>query len=311
MQAKTYNKIKVLTPHDIDKICGYELIKNGNKGKKKSYSGYMLERAKKKANSILVEGEDYIFLPSEPFKAYKGEDEYNYPRGGNIITLEGYKKVFKEVGYNDKVLEYFGVKPEKKTPAKKEVSAEPDVKGDVSELEVVVNNTDANNTEFLNTIKAMFDAQVQTFNKIMDLQNQFIQNEREANKELREIIKDMVAGVSIANDNKEAINNIQSIVKEMNDVDYSAWRKKIVEACNKVVAKNAKFKSTESVLSEAYKLLRKDYGLVWEQEKKDYYQATGDANASTLKIYYWIEQTKPQYTNMLMGKLNTIYSGRE
>lgn len=94
-------------------------------------------------------------------------------------------------------------------------------------------------------------------------------------------------------------------IEAVND-EFRTWKTDIIRFANKVVSVNPKFKNTNAVLSEAYTLLRNQYGLVWEQEQKEFYEVHNRSPITTLELQFWIETTKPTYKNLLVAKLDTL-----
>lgn len=142
------------------------------------------------------------------------------------------------------------------------------------------------------------------FERVMDLQMKHLEAEREANKELREMLKTAIDALNdVAGRDTAALSEIT--IEAVND-DFRLWKQNVLRCANKVISLNKDFKSTNSVLSEAYKLLRNQYGVVWEQEKKDFLDKNGRSPVSTLELQYWIEATKPQNKNLLIAKLDTL-----
>lgn len=142
-----------------------------------------------------------------------------------------------------------------------------------------------------------------------------------SNQEL-DILKDVIKaqGEQI----QSLCNALQSAVDALNEVagrdtaalseitieavneDFKLWKQNAVRCANKVVSVNKTFKSTNSAFSEAFRLLRNQYGVVWEQEKKEFFEANGRSPVSTLELEYWIETTKPSHKNLLVAKLDTL-----
>lgn len=182
--------------------------------------------------------------------------------------------------------------PENKTePVKEEVKEEPKAEEKMEPIKLeaqVVPQTD---------ISKMFE-------RVMDLQMKQLEAEREANKELREMLKTAIDALNdVAGRDTAALSEIT--IEAVND-DFRQWKQNVLRCANKVISLNKDFKSTNSVLSEAYKLLRNQYGVVWEQEKKDFLDKNGRSPVSTLELQYWIEATKPQNKNLLIAKLDTL-----
>lgn len=95
------------------------------------------------------------------------------------------------------------------------------------------------------------------------------------------------------------------ILKE--DATFKEWGK-IVDNAVALILKVKPDWTKSSVLSSAYDRLRAQYGIVWEQEAKEFKEAMGRGPISTRELCWWIESNKKNYKNLLIGKLNTIYS---
>ena len=99
---------------------------------------------------------------------------------------------------------------------------------------------------------------------------------------------------------------LAEITIEAVNEDFKNWKYNTIRFANKVLAVDKTYKTTNEVLHKAYELLRKEYGVVWEQEKKEFYNINGRTPVSTLELQYWIETTKPTYKNLLTAKLDTL-----
>lgn len=99
---------------------------------------------------------------------------------------------------------------------------------------------------------------------------------------------------------------LAEITIEAVNEDFKNWKYNTIRFANKVLTVDKTYKTTNEVLHKAYELLRKEYGVVWEQEKKEFYNINGRTPVSTLELQYWIETTKPTYKNLLTAKLDTL-----
>jgi len=82
--------------------------------------------------------------------------------------------------------------------------------------------------------------------------------------------------------------------------DYTKWRRGISEICKNAGVDEGK------ILSLTYKYITKNYGIVWEQLNKEFYQANKRKAMSTLEVAYALEQSSNVYTNLLEGCLDTV-----
>lgn len=140
--------------------------------------------------------------------------------------------------------------------------------------------------------------------RYMDEMHNLIETERAANDELRNLLRETIGLLKT----KESVDvmEIGAISMELCDYSFRQFKKKATEKANEIIAKNAKYKSTNAVYSDVYKLLRAEYGVVWEQEKKEFVEVNGYQPASTLQLCYWIEANKPAYHNLFMSKMDTL-----
>lgn len=82
--------------------------------------------------------------------------------------------------------------------------------------------------------------------------------------------------------------------------DYTKWRRNITDICRKSGIDEGK------LLSQTYKYMTKNYGIVWEQSNKDFYQKNGRKPMSTLETAYSLEQSNKAYAKLLEGCLDTV-----
>lgn len=61
-----------------------------------------------------------------------------------------------------------------------------------------------------------------------------------------------------------------------------------------------------ALLSKAYKRMRNNYGIVWEQLDKDYVQENGDKARSTMRLAYFLEMSSPKCRTLLESCLRTV-----
>lgn len=143
----------------------------------------------------------------------------------------------------------------------------------------------------------LFDEQIKTMQGVMAQ----IQKD---NSELRAMLMETINILKM----RESVDVIQigAISMELCDYSFRQFKKKATEKANEIISKKAKYKTTNEVYSDVYKLLRAEYGIVWEQEKKEFVEVNGYQPASTLQLCYWIEANKPTYHNLFFSKLDTL-----
>lgn len=247
---------------------------------------------------------------------------YNYPHGAYVFTKSGYLMLVKSLN-DDKAWEiqrqlvnaYFVLEKmvaDKanevvETPAVVEEKIVPTVRKTRKQKEIdnlPVPSADNNS----NAITELIDL----FKQSIAYQHAQLEIESKRNDDFRAIVgesmKMMNTVIELLAKQQQAQNETKT-PSFRTISDYSAWRKEINELSNKVYNDSVPgtFKDRNAVLSLAYKKLQSEYGVCWDQAKRDYYNANGCMNRDTLELEYFIEQSNPNCKNMLRAKLNTIY----
>lgn len=110
-----------------------------------------------------------------------------------------------------------------------------------------------------------------------------VQENEDLKKEKEEKIKKFTAKSKVVT-KKNSLNS---------DPDYVAWREHVMSQCsvsNSLVA---------STLRLAYQKMNKCYGIVWEQERKEFVEHYGSQPDNTMQIAYYLEKKKPAHKNLL------------
>ena len=81
---------------------------------------------------------------------------------------------------------------------------------------------------------------------------------------------------------------------------YSNWRHSIDKICFDAG------KDVGKMLSLTFKYMTKNYGIVWDQEAKEFAEANGHKPYSTSQLAHWFEHTKPAYKNLTVSCLETV-----
>lgn len=104
--------------------------------------------------------------------------------------------------------------------------------------------------------------------------------------------------------NRHSVNKkSQSHINKPKKVDaskFAKWKSVLSKMCRDANKDEGK------MLSLTYKYMTKNYGIVWEQSKKDFYHENGYTPASTCQIAYWLESKKPAYKNLTQSCLYTV-----
>ena len=81
---------------------------------------------------------------------------------------------------------------------------------------------------------------------------------------------------------------------------FGQWKSELSKMCHDVGKDEGK------MLSLTFKYMTKNYGIVWEQSKRDFFNANKYLPTSTCQIAYWLESTKPAYKNLTKSCLATV-----
>lgn len=161
------------------------------------------------------------------------------------------------------------------------------------------------NVQFRNEMKELFyHLSEQNYNQ----SNKELHDKEEKNKEEAENFQDRV---SIVDENEPLEENCfedsNDVVFQNSVMDYYEWKKGINRAADLIVELNGKYKNKNQVFAECYKLLTKEYGIVWDQEKKEFYKENKRGPVNTLELAFYIETKSHVNRNLVISKLNTLY----
>ena len=88
--------------------------------------------------------------------------------------------------------------------------------------------------------------------------------------------------------------------KIKSESDYTKWKSELTEMCR------SKGKDEGKMLSLVFKYMTKNYGVVWDQVKKDFKAANGYYPQSTTRMAYWLELNQPVHKNLVAACLDTV-----
>ena len=95
----------------------------------------------------------------------------------------------------------------------------------------------------------------------------------EMRRENQKVYKDMSALANIILDWKESFEkNISSkpVLPETNIYSYSSWKETVYQKMDRICANTTKFGKRSDVMRWIYKYMTKNYGVVWDQESREY-----------------------------------------
>lgn len=308
--VKEWNGERIISCRDIDKIHGRK-------------SGTTLRNLKSNIHKFVV-NVDYYKLASDEIRRLENGNGvgYSFPQGAYVFTKSGYLMIVKSLN-DDKAWEiqrqlvnaYFvlekmiadKVNEVVDVPAAVEEKVLSTVKKSRKKKEINSLPVPAVNDNS-NAIAELIDL----FKQSIAYQHAQLEVESKRNDDFRAIVGE---SMKMMNTVIELLAKQQQVPNETKTPsfrtisDYSAWRKEINELANKVYNDSVPgtFKDRNAVLSLAYKKLQSEYGVCWDQAKREYYNANGCMNKDTLELEYFIEQSNSNCKNMLRAKLNTIY----
>ena len=117
--------------------------------------------------------------------------------------------------------------------------------------------------------KEMIVPQSDYSKQISDLQNTI----EEMRQENRKTYKDMSTLANIILDLKESFEkniSVKSALPENNMSSYSSWKEMMYQKMDLICANTTKFGKRSDVMRWIYKYMTKNYGVVWDQEAREY-----------------------------------------
>lgn len=90
--------------------------------------------------------------------------------------------------------------------------------------------------------------------------------------------------------------------RKMSETAFAQWKLVLTNMCRDANKDEGK------MLSLTYKYMTKNYGIVWEQFKKDYYKSEGHYPHSTSQLAFWIECSNPVHRGLTASCLQTVLS---
>lgn len=90
--------------------------------------------------------------------------------------------------------------------------------------------------------------------------------------------------------------------RKMSETAFAQWKSVLTDMCRDANKDEGK------MLSLTYKYMTKNYGIVWEQFKKDYYKSEGHYPHSTSQLAFWIECSNPVHRGLTASCLQTVLS---
>lgn len=259
---------------------------------------------------------DYVHVPPKEARVYGTNKKYNYPQGLNLFLLDSLPKV--EHCDKAQILDMRRMMLDARI-----------IKATHNPNPVNKNlDTDLNLNKGNPTVQMPFDQLFAMVDTQMEKQAAFIKCLQESNERLVDEISRLTGAVdslmqvltttsvtikSPQSESEilnvpalsESVFDVPLIIKE--DTSYEEWKKAINHALDLII-RDGNDVTRSSILHDAYDRIRAQYGIVWEQEAKEFKTEFERGPVNTKELCWWMETRKSTYKNLLIDKLNTIYS---
>ena len=274
--VRKYNNISVITFSDIDKLH--------ERPRHTSRNNFYNNKNK------FIENKDYFKLTSkDDIAAINMSTRIGYPHGIMVFTESGYLMLVKSL-------------TDEKSWRIQRILVDSYFKS--RELPAESKDLPQSTSQSKDSMAA--------FEKLLNVQLKMIEMEREntaalreENAELREMVKDLInLAVRLPAEKPAAPKPVCE-----GNLSYTDFKKQINKGVEDIIAfHHPKYKDKNSILREAYERIRRDYGIVYEQEKKEFFEEMGRSATGTLELQWYIESVNPACRNLLISKLNSIYN---
>lgn len=271
--------------------------------------GYIYDKRIKKNIATRVPkqigGSNFVHIPCNEAVKY-GLKNFNYARGINLYPTDTVVKMFnKNRGYYINKVDIDQLISDIKQNNVRNIYSEK--KKEVIRIEPAIPTILNNMRDFA------FDEVYSLVDRLSEIQMSALNQLQDENREL----KDSIMKLSEKLDSLLQQNSKTEDIKEVSVFDtpiilkenpsYEEWKSGINRACDLII-KIKPSKTKSDILHEAYNRIRSQYGIVWEQEAKEFKNEFERSPVNTRELCWWIETTKKNYKDLLIGKLNTIYS---
>jgi len=266
-----YEGIDVITAEDVR-----EYVKSKEYKDRKRISDYIIKRMKEEGKAIWV--------PSAIARKYGQKKGYNYSKGLNLLPIVEVVKLIKNEPYfkNNVEVEKFVLDYKKWDIEENKIKEENNMNMPFDEVYALMDRMSEIYSIRLAETESKIDELIAKFN---------------------EVITKLDAPAIIPENNISDFSPI--ILKE--ESSYKEWIKGINRAIELIISIKPELTESE-ILHSAYNRIRAQYGIVWEQEAKEFKEEYERGPINTRELCWWMESTKKNYKNLLIGKLNTIYS---
>lgn len=159
----------------------------------------------------------------------------------------------------------------------------------------------------------------------LNAQRELMTEESKRNEEFRDMmLKSFQALARVISNQTEIFSRIQNlqpaietkseeersrkISKDVSEYEsaYRKYREGMHEPLVNIIRINPFYNSENAVLSAAYRELQGQYGLCYDQYRKEFYEDKRRKPRSMMELLFWMENTNPDLKNILRAKLDTI-----
>lgn len=142
--------------------------------------------------------------------------------------------------------------------------------------------------ESLHTVQLQFPNYTEQFNSL----NNSIEN-------LTLMVTKLLEGNPLPAEEKKE----EKVIRRESKESYIDWKERMLSLADKLIQGTNNYKERKNVLVELYSYMRKNYGIVWEQEDRDY-QRTYGSKASKLYLVYSNDVYRSIFETVLTDKVN-------
>ena len=251
-----------------------------------------------------------ILLPMEEARKYGQKKEFNYARGINLMNVKDVIELIENDDYFKKRMDIAQLKKDVKNNEIRGIGdrdANSETKTQKPEPTPIPEKLESVEGMPFDEVYALMDRMSEIYSVRLAVSEQKIDDLIAKFDEVIAKVDALGQAAVIPNNESEIENTVLTPIILKEDASYKDWCKAIGKAVGLILGLKREW-TESSVLHTAYDRIRAQYGIVWEQEAKEFKQEYGRGPVNTRELCYWMETTKKNYKNLLIGKLNTIYS---
>lgn len=301
MKLQEYNGKKVIT---LESICEYSL-----KPEFEEYCKNWFYKNLGKNNGTLLRPREAVVYGQKNFNYARGLWIYNIDAVTNLATTSNdFLKARFDVNTFLSDIKKGDIRAVQTNTKKKNetvvVKTEPKVVPVKKPTPTVLPIQNNFSQTMFEEVYALIDRMNENTIKVLSMHNQKLQEQVET---LTEKVNSLTAMIEKTAEEKNTNNIFETPIILKENSSYEEWIKGVKKAI-KLIQDIDNSKTESDLLHEAYNRIRAQYGVVWEQEAKEFKEDYGRSPVNTRELCWWMETTKSEYKYLLIGKLNTMYS---